>query len=76
MEFGAHCLSLTSKADNIPTIMKKLGPKTAQKYYENPTELFYIFLNLDKNEINSLDWNQYKEFNPETIMKKFTYSAN
>jgi 5'-3' exonuclease len=31
------------KSDNIPTIMKKLGPKTAQKYYENPTE-FETFL--------------------------------
>lgn len=40
-------------------------------YYSNPTELLHIFFNIDKKEINSLNWNQYKQFNPETIMKKF-----
>ena len=75
--FGVSCAEFSLR--NKPVITFTGSPEISHIdllgekgiYYENPTELFYIFLNLDKNEINSLDWNQYKEFNPETIMKKF-----
>lgn len=75
--FGVSCAEFSLR--NKPIITFTGSPETSHIdlldekgiYYSNPTELFHILLNLDKNEINSLDWNQYKQFNPETIMKKF-----
>lgn len=40
-------------------------------YYSDTNDLMHILLNIDKKEINSLDWNQYEQFSPEPIMKKF-----
>lgn len=75
--FGVSCAEFSLRNKPIITFtgspevshIELLGEKGI--YYSNPSELIHIFLNLDKEEINSLDWNQYKQFNPETIMKKF-----
>lgn len=40
-------------------------------YYNNDGELYNILMNIDKNEINSKDWNVYQQFSPEVICKKF-----
>jgi len=40
-------------------------------YYSNPKDLFHILLNIDKKQINDIDWNMYTQFSPEPIMKKF-----
>lgn len=40
-------------------------------YYENKTDISYIFLNLDKNEMNSLEWNCYQDYSPKKVIKKF-----
>lgn len=40
-------------------------------YYENKTDILYILKNLDKKEINSLEWNCYQEYSPEKVSQKF-----
>jgi hypothetical protein len=40
-------------------------------YYENEQDIKFIFLNLDKKEINELEWNCYQDYSPEKVIKKF-----
>jgi glycosyltransferase involved in cell wall biosynthesis len=40
-------------------------------YYENKEDIDYILLNLDKKEINELEWNCYQDYSPEKVIKKF-----
>jgi len=40
-------------------------------YYENREDIDHIFKNLDKKEINSLEWNCYQEYSPEKVIQKF-----
>jgi hypothetical protein len=40
-------------------------------YYENKSDILYILRNLDKNEINALEWNCYREYSPEKVVQKF-----
>lgn len=40
-------------------------------YYKNEQDIKFILLNLDKNEINGLEWNCYQDYSPEKVIKKF-----
>jgi hypothetical protein len=40
-------------------------------YYESYSDILHILKNLDRNEINSLDWNCYQEYSPEKVVQKF-----
>lgn len=40
-------------------------------YYENKKDINHILLNMDKSEINQLEWNCYQDYSPEKIIKKF-----
>lgn len=40
-------------------------------YYQNKQEILHILRNLDKEEINSLEWNCYQEYSPEKVVQKF-----
>jgi hypothetical protein len=40
-------------------------------YYENKKDIDHIFKNLDKKEINSLEWNCYQDYSPEKVIQKF-----
>ena len=40
-------------------------------YYENDSDIINILRNLDKKEINSLDWNCYQDYYPEKVVQKF-----
>ena len=40
-------------------------------YYENKEDIDHIFKNLDKKEINSLEWNCYQDYSPEKVIQKF-----
>ena len=40
-------------------------------FYNDSSELLHILRNLDKNEINSLEWNCYQEYTPEKVCQKF-----
>jgi hypothetical protein len=40
-------------------------------YYENKSDILHILRNLDKNEINVLEWNCYREYSPEKVVQKF-----
>ncbi len=40
-------------------------------YYENKSDILHILRNLDKNEINALEWNCYREYSPEKVVQKF-----
>lgn len=40
-------------------------------YYESKNDILHILRNLDKQEINSLEWNCYKNYSPEKVVQKF-----
>lgn len=40
-------------------------------YYENYSDILHILRNLDKKEINSLEWNCYRDYTPEKVVQKF-----
>jgi hypothetical protein len=40
-------------------------------YYENKNDIFHILKNLDKNQINELEWNCYQDYYPEKVIQKF-----
>jgi glycosyltransferase involved in cell wall biosynthesis len=40
-------------------------------YYENKNDIFHILKNLDKNQINQLEWNCYQDYSPENVVQKF-----
>lgn len=40
-------------------------------WYNSPEELKQIFLTFDKKNIVNNDWNAYKQFSPENVMKTF-----
>jgi len=75
--FGLSCAEFSIK--NKPVItwynspernhIDTLGEKGI--YYENKTDISHIFLNLDKNEMNSLEWNCYQDYSPKKVIKKF-----
>jgi hypothetical protein len=75
--FGVSCAEFSLRNKPVITYDKSpefshidiLGEKGI--YYSNPNDLMHILLNLNKLEINPMDWNQYQQFAPEPIMKKF-----
>lgn len=75
--FGVSCAEFSLR--NKPVITYDGSPERSHIdilgekgiYYNNSNDIKHILLNLDKQEINSLYWNQYSEFAPEPIMKKF-----
>ena len=40
-------------------------------YYENKNNILHILKNLDKNQINQLEWNCYQDYSPEKVVQKF-----
>lgn len=40
-------------------------------YYENKEDVDHILLNIDRSEINGLEWNCYQNYSPENIIPKF-----
>lgn len=40
-------------------------------FYENKQDIDYILLNLDRSEINQLEWNCYQDYSPEKVVQKF-----
>ena len=40
-------------------------------YYENYSDILHILRNLDKKEINSLEWNCYQDYSPKKVCQKF-----
>jgi hypothetical protein len=73
--FGCACGEFSSKNKPIITFfgskdrnhIKLLGDKGF--YYNNPNELYDIIVNFKKDPTK--DWNVYKDYNPERIMKIF-----
>lgn len=75
--FGLSCAEFSIRNKPVITYYKSsernhidtLGEKGI--YYENKEDIDYIFLNLDKKEINQLEWNCYQNYSPEKVVKKF-----
>jgi hypothetical protein len=75
--FGLSCAEFSVRNKPIITYEKSpernhidtLGEKGI--YYENYSEIFHILKNLDKKEINSLEWNCYQEYSPKNVVSKF-----
>lgn len=75
--FGLSCAEFSVRNKPIITYEKSpernhidtLGEKGI--YYENYSEIFHILKNLDKKEINSLEWNCYQDYTPEKVCQKF-----
>ncbi len=75
--FGLSCAEFSIR--NKPVITYEKSPErnhidTLDEkgiYYENYSEILHILRNLDKKEINSLEWNCYQEYAPEKVVQKF-----
>lgn len=75
--FGLSCAEFSIRNKPIITFYNSternhidtLGDKGI--YYENKSEILHILRNLDKKEINSLEWNCYRQYSPEKVVQKF-----
>ena len=75
--FGLSCAEFSIRNKPVITYNKSpernhidtLGEKGI--YYEDHSEILHILLNLDKEEINSLEWNCYRDYSPEKVCQKF-----
>lgn len=75
--FGLSCAEFSIR--NKPVITYEKSPErnhidTLNEkgiYYENYSDILHILKNLDKKEINSLEWNCYQEYTPEKVVQKF-----
>ena len=75
--FGLSCAEFSVR--NKPIITYEKSPErnhidTLDEkgiYYENYSDILHILRNLDKKEINSLEWNCYRDYSPEKVCQKF-----
>jgi hypothetical protein len=75
--FGLSCAEFSVR--NKPIITYEKSPErnhidTLDEkgiYYENYSDILHILRNLDKKEINSLEWNCYQDYTPEKVSQKF-----
>lgn len=63
---------------NKPVIASKVGDLCHVKYlgdkgiwYTNANDLIRILMSFDKDKIKDKDWNAYREFSPDNVMKIF-----
>tara|TARA_B110000046_G_scaffold55512_1_gene62031 strand:- start:336 stop:614 length:279 start_codon:yes stop_codon:yes gene_type:complete len=63
---------------NKPVIATKVGDLCHFKYlgdkgiwYTNGNDLYHILTSINKDKIKDKDWNAYREFSPENVIKKF-----
>jgi len=75
--FGLSCAEFSIKNKPVITYYNSLERNHIDTlgdrgiYYENKKEILHILRNLDKKEINSLEWNCYQEYSPEKVVQKF-----
>jgi len=75
--FGLSCAEFSIRNKPIVTYEKSpernhidtLGEKGI--YFETESDILHILKNLDKVEINSLQWNCYQDYTPEKVCQKF-----
>ena len=75
--FGLSCAEFSVRNKPVVTYYNSLernhidtlGEKGI--YYENKKDIDHILLNIDKSEINQLEWNCYQDYSPEKVIKKF-----
>ena len=75
--FGLSCAEFSIRNKPIITYLNSpernhidtLGEKGI--YFETESDILHILRNLDKEEINSLEWNCYQEYAPEKVVQKF-----
>ena len=75
--FGLSCAEFSIRNKPIITYYNSLERNHIDTlgnkgiYYENKEDIDCILLNLDKKEINALEWNCYQDYSPEKVIKKF-----
>jgi glycosyltransferase involved in cell wall biosynthesis len=75
--FGLSCAEFSIRNKPVITYEKSpernhidtLGEKGI--YFETKSDILHILRNLDKKEINSLEWNCYQDYTPEKVVQKF-----
>ena len=75
--FGLSCAEFSIRNKPIITYLNSpernhidtLGEKGI--YFETESDILHILRNLDKEEINSLEWNCYQDYTPEKVSQKF-----
>lgn len=75
--FGLSCAEFSIK--NKPVITWYNSPERnhidilGEKgiYYKDKVDIDHIFCNIDKSEINQLEWNCYQNYSPEKVVQKF-----
>jgi glycosyltransferase involved in cell wall biosynthesis len=75
--FGLSCAEFSIRNKPVITYYNSLEKNHIDTlgekgiYYQNTEEILHILRNLDKKEINSLEWNCYQEYSPEKVSQKF-----
>ena len=75
--FGLSCAEFSIRNKPIITYLNSpernhidtLGEKGI--YFETESDILHILRNLDKEEINSSEWNCYQDYTPEKVSQKF-----
>ena len=75
--FGLSCAEFSIRNKPVVTYYNSLernhidtlGEKGI--FYENKEDIDYIIMNMDKSEINQLEWNCYQDYSPEKVVQKF-----
>lgn len=75
--FGLSCAEFSLRNRPVITYYNSLERnhidtlKDKGIYYQDKSEIDFILLNLDKKEINNLEWNCYQDYSPEKVIQKF-----
>jgi len=75
--FGLSCAEFSLRNKPVITYYNSLERnhidtlKEKGIYYENKQDIDHILLNLDKKEINELEWNCYQDCSPQKVVQKF-----
>jgi hypothetical protein len=75
--FGLSCAEFSLRNKPVVTYYNSLERNHIDTlgergiYYENKKDIDHILLNVDKTEINQLEWNCYQNYSPEKVIKKF-----
>lgn len=75
--FGLSCAEFSIRNKPVVTYYNSLERNHIDTlgergiFYENKQDIDHILLNLDRSEINQLEWNCYQDYSPEKVVQKF-----
>ena len=64
-------LSMLYRVHRIEKKIDKLDKKLDEQLPKKPENLYNILTNFNRDEAKKQDWNAYKDFTPDNVMKQF-----